>query len=157
VRVVHVGPHDVSPYLRTAADGSFVAVGVAPGEHDLVALPPGDSAEPRAGPITLRVAAGAGDVEIRLPELDFVSGRVLDETGNMVAKAWVQAVDSRCEQSLSSTVSRADGSFTLSVGRGSTVAILAVSPALPDGTKLRARLEGVAAGARIDVKVERPH
>jgi hypothetical protein len=147
VRCLPVGPHVRSFACLIAEEGAFELLRLPTGPHTLV-IQPKDGAS-----TAMRVEAGAQDVEVRLPENDPVRGRVLDPDGKPVAGAWVQLVDVAFDQTLSSCESHADGTFQLSLGRGAHAQLSAVSRKRPDGSKLRATIDDVRAGATLDVKV----
>ena len=139
----------------TAADGSFVFRGVAPGTYWISVEPP--RARPEGAPrlgwgILEDVRAGSSDMEIVLPLLGEVTGWVVDGNGEPVEHALVDVLDEHSD--IEKVFTGPDGAFRLEVPQDAAFDLRARRTTLKVGAWLdRAPLEpaaiarGVAAGS----------
>lgn len=104
---------DDSLPIRTRADGTFRA-------ENLPSGPLGVHVQAGERTLSAGIELKPGDTEVRadfeLPRVTLVSGRVLDDLGNPVARARISAVESQFNGH--HTDSRADGSFALYLAPG---------------------------------------
>ncbi|HET6204385.1 MAG TPA: carboxypeptidase-like regulatory domain-containing protein [Planctomycetota bacterium] len=144
-------------YGRTRDDGSFRIEGLGEGTYTVWAHPPArDEAGDRSGRLVQVVAkgirAGATGVALTLPKGSAISGRVFDEEGLPLPKAWVLARDGEGEF-LGSATTDAEGKFVLHLREGAGADLhVRPPPRSGDGRPIPPResdkplLTGVAAG-----------
>ncbi len=84
-------------------------MGLAPGEFELKSAP-----APSAAPAEVVVPAGATDVELRYPEMQWIEGRVVDEASRPIVGFGLSTEGARTQTSL-------DGSFRIGPVTGTVV------------------------------------
>jgi RNA polymerase sigma factor (sigma-70 family) len=136
---------------RTASDGSFVFHAVAPGIYWLSVEPPRARPEgaPRLGHAVLEgVRAGSSGLELVLPLLAEITGRVVDLDGEPVEHSLVDVMGKHRHTIVDSVVTGPDGAFRLEVPEGAVLDLRARRTELKPGAWLgRAPLDSPAATA----------
>jgi hypothetical protein len=88
--------HGAETYLcRTDGEGRFTVKGVAAGRYQAEATHDGYQAKPQDSPLTFEAGQHATGVELRLIPLGVIWGRVVDETGEPVARAVIDVLENR--------------------------------------------------------------
>jgi hypothetical protein len=162
-----IGPHgepfaDVAVSLhggpgtgtRTAADGSFIFRAVAPGTYWLTASPPDASPEgaPRLGHgILENVPAGSSGLELVLPLLVEITGRVVEADGEPLEHALVVVTGKLQNAVVESVLSGPDGAFRLEVPHGLSVDLRALRTEPNPGSRLGRRSLDLPAGTALGV------
>jgi hypothetical protein len=128
------------PAAETVAREGVAVIDVPPGAYRIVAGAPGSGLAVK-GPVTVSPQT-AGEVEIRLPSLQTVSGTVRDDAGQPLAGVTISDVNAAIEAPLGrmselarrhlaahwKTVSAADGSWSLSIPTDSKNPLVAELP-----------------------------
>jgi hypothetical protein len=78
--------------VRTDADGRFSLQGVAPGRYEVQAVRDGYQSKPERA---VEVTGGANALTVHLVPLALIAGKVVDESGDPVAEATVEAMHYR--------------------------------------------------------------